>query len=132
MRNIRVAAVQFEHAPGDKAANLGKIRRFVELAADQGVEIIAFPECCITGYWFLRDLAPLDLAALAGRRPAGVLSELVLDDGRMQRLPDLQRFASEHRLPLVSIADLIEYRRSLGTDAIATPQTSRVPAGMTR
>ena len=76
--------------------------------------------------------AAVDLAALAGRRPAGVLSELVLDDGRMQRLPDLQRFASEHRLPLVSIADLIEYRHSLGADATATTQASRVPAGMAR
>jgi 3,4-dihydroxy-2-butanone 4-phosphate synthase len=55
--------------------------------------------------------AAVDLARLAGRRPAGVLSELVLDDGRMARLPDLQRFAARHRLPLVSIADLIHHRR---------------------
>jgi predicted amidohydrolase len=57
VRNIRVAAVQFEHAPGNKAANLEKVERFVELAAARGVEIIAFPECCITGYWFLRHLS---------------------------------------------------------------------------
>jgi len=50
MRGIRVAAVQIEHAPNDKAANLGKIRRFVEEAAGQDVQIMAFPECCITGY----------------------------------------------------------------------------------
>ncbi len=56
--------------------------------------------------------ASVDLARLAGRQPAGVLCELVLDDGRMQRLPDLQRFAKEHGLPLVSIADLIEHLRS--------------------
>ena len=57
MRDIKVSAVQFEHAPGDKQANFAKIRRFVEKASHQGVEIIAFPECCITGYWFLRKLS---------------------------------------------------------------------------
>ena len=65
MRNIRVASVQFEHAPGDKRANLNKIRRFVEEAAREGVEMILFPECCITGYFFLRRLSREDLEALA-------------------------------------------------------------------
>lgn len=59
--------------------------------------------------------ASVDLARLAGRQPAGVLCELVLDDGRMQRLPDLQQFAQQHGLPLVSIADLIEHLRPAGT-----------------
>jgi 3,4-dihydroxy 2-butanone 4-phosphate synthase/GTP cyclohydrolase II len=55
--------------------------------------------------------AAVDLARLAGRAPAGVLSELVLDDGRMARLPELHRVrASEHALPLISIADLIAFR----------------------
>lgn len=58
--------------------------------------------------------ASVDLARLAGRAPAGVLCELVLDDGRMQRLPDLRRFADTFGLPLVSIADLIEHRRQIG------------------
>jgi predicted amidohydrolase len=65
MRNIRVAAVQFEHAPGDKRANLNKIRHFVERAAQADVQIVAFPECCITGYWFLRHLSHEQLAELA-------------------------------------------------------------------
>jgi 3,4-dihydroxy 2-butanone 4-phosphate synthase/GTP cyclohydrolase II len=56
--------------------------------------------------------AAVDLARLAGRRPAGVLSEVVLDDGRMARLPDLTAFAATHDLPLISIADLITHRRS--------------------
>ena len=43
--------------------------------------------------------------------PAGVLAEIVNDDGTMQRLPDLQAFADEHGLVLVTIADLIRYRR---------------------
>ncbi|HEX5740723.1 MAG TPA: bifunctional 3,4-dihydroxy-2-butanone-4-phosphate synthase/GTP cyclohydrolase II [Pilimelia sp.] len=55
--------------------------------------------------------AAVDLARLAGLRPAGVLCELVNDDGTMQRLPDLRRFAATHDLALVSIADLVAYRR---------------------
>ena len=55
--------------------------------------------------------AAVDLARLAGRYPAGVLSEIVNDDGTMQRLPDLERFAAEHGLVLLTIADLIRYRR---------------------
>jgi predicted amidohydrolase len=50
MKNIRAASVQFEHASGDKHANLTKIENFVMQAAEQGVELIEFPECCITGY----------------------------------------------------------------------------------
>ena len=60
-----MAAVQLEHAPGDKAANLEKIHRFVEQAAGQAVEAIAFPECCVTGYWHLRHLSRDELVALA-------------------------------------------------------------------
>jgi 3,4-dihydroxy 2-butanone 4-phosphate synthase/GTP cyclohydrolase II len=55
--------------------------------------------------------AAVDLARLAGLYPAGVLCETVNDDGTMARLPDLARFAEEHGLKLISIADLIEYRR---------------------
>src|SRR5256885_766662 len=55
--------------------------------------------------------AAVDLARLAGLYPAGVLCETVNDDGSMARLPDLARFAEEHGLKLISIADLIRYRR---------------------
>ncbi|HEX7746668.1 MAG TPA: bifunctional 3,4-dihydroxy-2-butanone-4-phosphate synthase/GTP cyclohydrolase II [Micromonosporaceae bacterium] len=55
--------------------------------------------------------AAVDLARLAGLRPAGVLCELVNDDGTMMRLPDHERFCAEHGLTLISIADLIGYRR---------------------
>jgi 3,4-dihydroxy 2-butanone 4-phosphate synthase/GTP cyclohydrolase II len=55
--------------------------------------------------------AAVDLARLAGLFPAGVLCETVNDDGTMARLPELTRFAEEHDLLLISIADLIEYRR---------------------
>lgn len=55
--------------------------------------------------------AAVDLTTMAGLRPAGVLCELVNDDGTMQRLPDLANFAAEHDLTLISIADLVAYRR---------------------
>jgi 3,4-dihydroxy 2-butanone 4-phosphate synthase/GTP cyclohydrolase II len=55
--------------------------------------------------------AAIDLARTAGLYPAGVLAEIVNDDGTMQRRPELTRFAEEHGLVLVTIADLIRYRR---------------------
>ena len=55
--------------------------------------------------------AAVDLARLAGLTPAGVLAEVVNDDGTMARLPRLREFADEHGLALVSIADLVTYRR---------------------
>jgi len=55
--------------------------------------------------------AAIDLAEMAGLRPAGVLCELVNDDGTMMRKPDLEVFAAEHDLALISIADLVAYRR---------------------
>jgi len=55
--------------------------------------------------------AAVDLARLAGMQPAGVLAEVVNDDGTMARMPRLEQFAEEHGLQLISIADLIRYRR---------------------
>jgi 3,4-dihydroxy 2-butanone 4-phosphate synthase / GTP cyclohydrolase II len=52
----------------------------------------------------------VDLAVLAGLIPAGVICEIMNDDGTMARLPDLQRFAEEHKLQILSVADLIRYR----------------------
>jgi len=55
--------------------------------------------------------AAVDLARLAGLTPAGVLAEVVNDDGTMARLPELRAFADEHGLTLITIAQLIEFRR---------------------
>lgn len=55
--------------------------------------------------------AAIDLALLAGLYPAGVLAEIVTDDGEIARLSDLERFAKQHDLLMISIADLIAYRR---------------------
>lgn len=54
--------------------------------------------------------AGCDLAMLAGLEPAGVICEIMNDDGTMARLPELQAFAREHDLKVGTIADLIQYR----------------------
>jgi 3,4-dihydroxy 2-butanone 4-phosphate synthase/GTP cyclohydrolase II len=61
----------------------------------------------------------VDLARLAGREPAGVICEIMRDDGEMARMPDLEAFARKHDLPIVKIADLIEYR--LGQELLVHP-----------
>ena len=75
MKDIRAAAVQFEHAPSNKAANWRIIEDFIRRAAQQKVEILVFPECCITGYWHLRKLFRADLEALAEPVPGGPSSQ---------------------------------------------------------
>lgn len=55
--------------------------------------------------------AAVDLATLAGLTPAGVLVEVVNDDGTMKRAPELREFADEHGLAMISIDDLVRYRR---------------------
>lgn len=82
MRDIRVATVQFQHAPGDRSYNLGRIRHFVAEAARAGVEIIGFPEMCITGYWHVRKLPREGVEALAEPVPDGPSARLLLDLAR--------------------------------------------------
>ena len=55
--------------------------------------------------------ATVDLAEMAGLKPIGVLCEIMDDDGTMARLPRLRRMAEEHNLPIVTIGDIIAYRR---------------------
>src|SRR5437867_4476891 len=54
--------------------------------------------------------AAVDLARLAGRYPAGVICEVMDEEGRMARMPDLLTLAEEHRLKIITIKDLIQYR----------------------
>ena len=55
--------------------------------------------------------ASVDLARLAGLQPAGVICEIMNDDGTMARLPQLEIFAERHRLSIISVAQIIAYRR---------------------
>ncbi len=77
MRDIRVATVQFQHFAGDKVYNLERVRHFVEEAKARGVELIVFPEMCITGYWHVRKLSSEAFAALAEPVPDGPSSREV-------------------------------------------------------
>lgn len=71
MRDVRVAAAQFEHADGDKGYNLGRIRELSRRAADRGARWVCFHECSITGYTHLRRLDGASLRALAEPVPGG-------------------------------------------------------------
>jgi 3,4-dihydroxy 2-butanone 4-phosphate synthase/GTP cyclohydrolase II len=55
--------------------------------------------------------AAVDLARLAGLNPAGVICEVMNDDGTMARVPDLERYCARHGLKMITVADLIAYRR---------------------
>ncbi len=94
MRDIRVAAAQFQHRDGDKAYNLSRIDSLTRRAVDQGAEIVSFHECSITGYTFLQRLDRGQLTALAEPVP----------DGPSVR--DLIAIAREYRV--VVMAGLIE------------------------
>ncbi len=109
MKKIRAAAVQFEHSAGDKDANFGKIRGFVEKAATESVELIVFPECCITGYWFLRKLSREQLLELA---------EPVFDGPSSQTLLSL---AKEHHMTIgAGLVEITEDGSMYNTYVVAT------------
>ena len=55
--------------------------------------------------------ASVDLARLAGLNPSGVICEVMNDDGTMARVPDLERYCDRHKLKMITVADLIAYRR---------------------
>jgi 3,4-dihydroxy 2-butanone 4-phosphate synthase/GTP cyclohydrolase II len=70
--------------------------------------------------------AAVDLTRLAGLRPSAAICEITRDDGTMARLPELQVFAKQHRIALISIADLIRYRRR--TERLVRPAArTRLP-----
>ncbi len=72
-----------------------------------------FPICARKGGVLVRSgqtEGSVDLARLAGLEPAGVICEIMKDDGTMARMPDLELFAEEHGLGILTIAQLIEYR----------------------
>lgn len=68
--------------------------------------------------------AAVDLARLAGLYPAGVICEIMNDDGTMARVPDLMTFKEEHGLKLITIADLIAYRKQ--TESLVSKEAEAV------
>ncbi len=55
--------------------------------------------------------ASVDLAKLGGLEPVGVICEIMSEDGTMSRMPELEVFAKEHAMPIISVADIVRYRR---------------------
>ena len=86
MRRIKAAAVQYQHAMGDKAYNWGRIRAFAAAASGQGVDLTVFPEMCITGYWHVRKLQRGKIEALAEPVPEGPSSDELLSLSAQYRM----------------------------------------------
>src|SRR5471032_2778109 len=63
--SVKAAVVQFQHQAGDKKYNLMVIEKYIEQAALQGIQILAFPEMCITGYWHVPKLSADEVKQLA-------------------------------------------------------------------
>lgn len=71
--------------------------------------------------------AAVDLARLAGLDPSGVICEIMNDDGTMARVPDLASYCARHDLKMITVADLIVYRRREG-DLVEGPDADGAPA----
>lgn len=99
---IRAATVQFQHAPGDKGANLAVVEAFVASAAEQDVRLITFPEMCLTGYWHVRSLDREAIETLAEEVPGGPSSaalgqlaekyQMIIGAGLIERASDGQLY----------------------------------------
>ena len=86
MNKIKTASVQFNHKPGNKDYNFGKILEFVESAADEKVDLIVFPEMCITGYWHVRNLSKSEIESLAEPVPSGPSTQGLLSLSRKHNM----------------------------------------------
>lgn len=71
MRDIRIAAAQFEHRNGDKGYNLSRVRALTADAVRQGAEVVSFHECCLSGYTFVQQFSKAELFELAEPVPSG-------------------------------------------------------------
>ena len=78
MNNLRAGSVQFQHVPGDKETNLATVRSFVAKAVIEKVDLLVFPEMCLTGYWHVRNLAREEIDALAEPIPEGPSTNVLL------------------------------------------------------
>src|SRR5271154_6718830 len=97
----RAHTIQVAIAPGAKPADLVQPGHVFPLRAKPGgvLERIGQTE------------AAVDLARLAGLNPSGVVCEIMNDDGTMARVPDLIGYCERHDLKMITVADLVEYRR---------------------
>jgi 3,4-dihydroxy 2-butanone 4-phosphate synthase / GTP cyclohydrolase II len=97
----RAATIRHVLDPGAKPSDFSKPGHTFPLRAAEGGVLMRAGQ----------TEAAVDLARLGGLYPAGVICEVMNDDGTMARMPDLERFAGQHQLKIVAIKDLISYRR---------------------
>ncbi len=97
----RARTINILSNPKSKATDLVKPGHIFPLRSHEGGVLVraGHTEACV------------DLMKLAGLQPAGVICEIMRDDGSMARLPDLMEFSKRHRLKICTISNLIEYRR---------------------
>jgi predicted amidohydrolase len=89
MRDIRIAAAQFEYRDGDKGYNLSRIRELTRQAVERGAEVVSFPECCISAYSFVQTFSRAQLADLAEPVPDGPSTRELIRIAREFRVPVL-------------------------------------------
>jgi len=90
MRDIRIAAVQFEPRDGDKAYNLARIRELTKAAAAGGAEVVSFHECCIPSYSFVQTFTRAQMLELAEPVPEG------------PSVRELQKISAEHGVAILA------------------------------
>lgn len=90
MKNLKIATVQFEHKSLDKAYNLQVIDHFCEKASQKGADVVAFHECCISGYTIAKSLTAEKMLELAEHLPGGPSVE------------HLTRIARKHEITLLA------------------------------
>lgn len=99
----RARTIQAAVAPDVKAEDLVSPGHIFPLRARRGGVLVR------TG----QTEGSVDISRLAGLTPAGVICEIMKDDGTMARMPDLEKFAEEHDLKIATIADLVAYRMKM-------------------
>lgn len=112
----RATTVQTAVDPATKPEDLAKPGHIFPLRARNGGVLVR------TG----QTEGSVDLARLAGLYPAGVICEVMKDDGTMARVPDLTEFAKKHEVKMCSIEDLIKYRR-LTEKLVKKTVTTKIP-----
>ncbi len=82
MRRLKAGTVQFQHREGDKEYNFSRIEHFVGKGAEEGLDLLVFPEMCITGYWHVRRLPKEEVESLSEAVPAGPSSQRLMKMSR--------------------------------------------------
>ena len=83
---MKVATVQFQHKANDKPYNLAQIEYWTKAASRDGVELVVFPEMCVTGYWHVHAVGKSDVAALAEPIPAGPSTSRLLQLAKAENI----------------------------------------------